>query len=111
MGDRRLPSARSPYLNSGKRQLLADFALPVAVIVMSFFGSYVFKEIHSEQVIDLLFVGFLLAYSGIGLLVCSFIYSFFLPIPCALFVEYYTQVRRRTAAPMFLSCSTADHSR
>ena len=35
----------------------------------------------------------------------------FLPILCVLFVEYYTQVRRRTAAPMFVSCSTADRSR
>ena len=36
-------------------------------------------------------------------------FSFFLPILCALFVEYYTQVRRRTAAPMF--CVTVDRSR
>ena len=38
-------------------------------------------------------------------------YSFFLPMLCALFVEYYTQVCKRTAAPMFVSCSTADRSR
>ena len=32
-------------------------------------------------------------------------------VRCALFVEYYTPVRKCTAAPMFMSCSTADRSR
>ena len=34
-----------PFLNAGKREMLADYALPVAVLVMSFFGSFVFKDI------------------------------------------------------------------
>ena len=41
----------------------------------------------------------------------NIILVFFLLILCALFVEYYTQVRKRTAAAMFVSCSTADRSR
>ena len=35
----------------------------------------------------------------------------FLPMLCAVFVEHYTPVRKRTAAPMFVSCTTADRSR
>ncbi|KAK3100091.1 hypothetical protein FSP39_014604 [Pinctada imbricata] len=37
---------KTPYLNAGKREILADYALPVAVIVMSFFGSYVFRDVN-----------------------------------------------------------------
>ena len=37
-----------PYLNAGKREALADYALPVSVIVMSFFGSYVFKAVDCK---------------------------------------------------------------
>ncbi|XP_069127298.1 solute carrier family 4 member 11-like isoform X1 [Argopecten irradians] len=36
---------KTPFLNAGKREMLADYALPVAVIVMSIFGSIVFKDI------------------------------------------------------------------
>ena len=37
---------------------------------------------------------------------------FFIPILCALFVEYHTQVRKRTARLLcVVSCSTADRSR
>lgn len=32
--------------------MLADYALPVAVLVMSFFGSYVFREVHSKYMCD-----------------------------------------------------------
>ena len=34
-----------PFLTTGKRELLADYALPAAVLIMSFFGSYVFREV------------------------------------------------------------------
>ncbi|KAJ8297882.1 hypothetical protein KUTeg_024413 [Tegillarca granosa] len=34
-----------PYLNAGKRELLADYSLPVAVVVMTFFGAFVFKDV------------------------------------------------------------------
>lgn len=36
---------QTPFLNAHKRELLADYALPVAVLVMSFFGSYVFRDV------------------------------------------------------------------
>nr|XP_022313416.1 sodium bicarbonate transporter-like protein 11 isoform X2 [Crassostrea virginica] len=39
---------KTPFLNAGKREMLADYALPVAVLVMSFFGSYVFREVHMK---------------------------------------------------------------
>jgi len=35
-------------LNAGKRELLADCALPVAVLTMSFFGSYVFRDVQRK---------------------------------------------------------------
>lgn len=34
-----------PFLNANKRELLSDYALPVAVIIMSFVGSYIFREV------------------------------------------------------------------
>ena len=34
-----------PFLNASKRELLADCALPVSVLLMSFFGSYVFRDV------------------------------------------------------------------
>jgi len=37
-----------PFLNASKRELLADCALPVAVLLMSFFGSYVFRDVKRE---------------------------------------------------------------
>ncbi|XP_048774701.1 solute carrier family 4 member 11-like [Ostrea edulis] len=39
----------TPYLNAGKRELLADYSLPVAVIIMSFFGSYVFRDVQLDS--------------------------------------------------------------
>jgi len=39
----------SPYLNSAKRVLVADYALPVAVLVMSLVGSYAFKDIEQTK--------------------------------------------------------------
>ncbi|XP_022324265.2 solute carrier family 4 member 11-like isoform X2 [Crassostrea virginica] len=38
----------TPYLNAGKRELLADYSLPVAVVIMSFFGSYIFRDVQLE---------------------------------------------------------------
>jgi hypothetical protein len=38
----------SPYLNAGKRELLADYALPVTVIIMSLFGAIAFKDVTSK---------------------------------------------------------------
>ena len=37
-----------PYLNASKREILADYALPFAVIIMSFFGSYVFRGVKCK---------------------------------------------------------------
>jgi len=37
-----------PFLNASKRELLADCALPVAVLLMSFFGSYLFRDVKRE---------------------------------------------------------------
>lgn len=37
-----------PYLNAGKRELLADYALPVSVIVMSFCGSFLFRQVRRK---------------------------------------------------------------
>ncbi|XP_060564517.1 solute carrier family 4 member 11-like [Ruditapes philippinarum] len=36
---------KTPFLTAGKRELLADYALPAAVLIMSFFGSYVFNAV------------------------------------------------------------------
>ncbi|XP_045159936.2 solute carrier family 4 member 11-like isoform X2 [Mercenaria mercenaria] len=36
---------KTPFLTAGKRELLADYALPAAVLIMSFFGSYVFRAV------------------------------------------------------------------
>ena len=38
----------SPYLNAGKRELLADYALPVTVIIMSVFGAIACKDVTSK---------------------------------------------------------------
>ena len=38
----------SPFLTAAKRELLTDFALPIAVITMSLIGSLAFKEIKCE---------------------------------------------------------------
>lgn len=34
-----------PYLQAGKREALADYSLPVAVITLSFVGSYLFQDV------------------------------------------------------------------
>merc|ERR1739838_812759 len=39
---------QSPYLSAGKREVLADYALPISVVVFSFVGSYLFREVSSE---------------------------------------------------------------
>ncbi|KAL4235908.1 hypothetical protein ACF0H5_004298 [Mactra antiquata] len=36
---------KTPFLTSGKREMLADYALPAAVLIMSFFGSFVFRDV------------------------------------------------------------------
>ena len=38
----------SPYLQASKRELLADYALPCAVILLSFIGSYFFSDIPGK---------------------------------------------------------------
>ncbi|XP_045124359.1 sodium bicarbonate transporter-like protein 11 isoform X2 [Portunus trituberculatus] len=40
---------KTPYLNANKREVLADYALPVAVIVLSFIGSYVFRDVKLKN--------------------------------------------------------------
>ena len=39
---------KTPYLQAGKREALADYALPVAVVVLSFVGSFVFREVKQK---------------------------------------------------------------
>lgn len=39
---------KRPFFASIYRELLADYALPIAVIAMSFFGSYVFEDVYGE---------------------------------------------------------------
>ncbi|CAL1530346.1 unnamed protein product [Lymnaea stagnalis] len=39
---------KTPYLTSGKREILADYALPLAVLIVSFFGSFVFKDVQMK---------------------------------------------------------------
>ncbi|KAH9366081.1 hypothetical protein HPB48_011202 [Haemaphysalis longicornis] len=40
---------KTPYLQAYLRDLLADYALPVAVVVLSFVGSFVFSDVPAEQ--------------------------------------------------------------
>lgn len=40
---------KTPYLQASKREMLADYALPVAVIALSFLGAFVFREVKTEQ--------------------------------------------------------------
>lgn len=40
---------QTPYLQANKRELLADYALPVAVLSFSFIGSVVFDKVSLEQ--------------------------------------------------------------
>ena len=41
-----------PFLNASKRELLADCALPVSVLLMSFFGSYVFRDVKRQYTLN-----------------------------------------------------------
>ncbi|CAF0823359.1 unnamed protein product [Didymodactylos carnosus] len=45
---------QTPYLNSAKRELLADYALPVSVILMTLTGSLLFKQINRKEVYTML---------------------------------------------------------
>lgn len=38
-----------PYLTAGKREMLADYALPASVIIMAFFGGFVFKDVECKM--------------------------------------------------------------
>lgn len=49
---------KTPYLQASKRELLADYALPTAVIAMSFVGSYIFEEIYVEKFPSLMDIQF-----------------------------------------------------
>nr|AKN21410.1 slc4a-4 [Schmidtea mediterranea] len=56
---------KTPFLNSSKRLLMADYSLPLAVLIMSFIGSYLFKDIkidtfktRSEEEFSIKFVNF-----------------------------------------------------
>lgn len=40
---------KTPYLQAFLRDLLADYALPVAVVLLSFVGSFVFSDVETEQ--------------------------------------------------------------
>nr|XP_037287902.1 LOW QUALITY PROTEIN: sodium bicarbonate transporter-like protein 11 [Rhipicephalus microplus] len=40
---------KTPYLHSYLRNLLSDYALPVAVVVFSFVGSFMFRDVKTEQ--------------------------------------------------------------
>jgi sodium borate transporter 11 len=50
---------QTPYLTSAKRELLADYALPVSVIIMSLIGSLLFSKINRKKVFFLYFKIFL----------------------------------------------------
>ncbi|XP_067678209.1 solute carrier family 4 member 11-like isoform X1 [Haliotis asinina] len=70
---------KTPFLNANRREILADYALPISVLLMTFFGSYVFSEVNlepfeynpSEQMFELahiesLPVGAIFAAAGLG---------------------------------------------
>ncbi|XP_041360225.1 sodium bicarbonate transporter-like protein 11 isoform X2 [Gigantopelta aegis] len=70
---------KTPFLNAGKREILADYALPISVLVMAFFGSFVFRKIKmkpfqynpNEQMFQLaplwdLPIGAIFAAAGLG---------------------------------------------
>jgi len=40
---------KSPLLSAKKREILADYALPISVIVFSFIGSYAFQAVDTES--------------------------------------------------------------
>ncbi len=39
-----------PFLSAGKREALADYALPIAVVTMSFIGSFFFREVKGISI-------------------------------------------------------------
>lgn len=39
---------KTPFLSAGKQEALADYALPIAVVTMSFVGSYFFQNVKVE---------------------------------------------------------------
>ncbi|XP_032782535.2 sodium bicarbonate transporter-like protein 11 isoform X2 [Daphnia magna] len=39
---------KTPFLSTGKREALADYALPIAVLTMSFVGSFLFQDVKAE---------------------------------------------------------------
>ncbi|OWF45125.1 sodium bicarbonate transporter-like protein 11 isoform X2 [Mizuhopecten yessoensis] len=43
---------KTPYLNAGKRELLADYALPVSVVIMSLIGALAFKDVDLGKSFD-----------------------------------------------------------
>lgn len=45
------PLPLRPYLQASKRELLADYALPCSVIILSFIGSYVFRDIPGKPLL------------------------------------------------------------
>ncbi|KAK3576412.1 hypothetical protein CHS0354_026747 [Potamilus streckersoni] len=40
---------KTPYLNAGKREMLADYALPVSVIIMSIIGAVGFRDVSMRK--------------------------------------------------------------
>ena len=40
---------QTPYLQASKREMMADYALPVAVITFSFIGSFLFSQVSLDQ--------------------------------------------------------------
>ncbi|KAL3878327.1 hypothetical protein ACJMK2_030690 [Sinanodonta woodiana] len=40
---------KTPYLNAGKREMLADYALPVSVIIMSIIGAIGFRDVSMRK--------------------------------------------------------------
>ncbi|XP_060581235.1 solute carrier family 4 member 11-like [Ruditapes philippinarum] len=43
---------KTPYLNPGKRELLADYSLPVAVIIVSLIGVFAFDDVNMGKGFD-----------------------------------------------------------
>jgi sodium borate transporter 11 len=70
----------SPYLTAAKRHLVADYALPVAVLLMAILGSWVFRKVemgtfHDDNPKNFVFeewgdisTGMVLGSMGLGLL-------------------------------------------
>uniref|UniRef100_A0A914YF95 Bicarbonate transporter-like transmembrane domain-containing protein n=1 Tax=Panagrolaimus superbus TaxID=310955 RepID=A0A914YF95_9BILA len=42
----------TPFLTKTKRELLSDYALPIGVIIMSFIGSFCFKDVPSKFIFN-----------------------------------------------------------